>query len=63
MVREQGVGDDETEHRVTEELEALVVGHLPVLVRVRAVREGVLEQLRIEIGDPEQMEQLAGQRT
>jgi hypothetical protein len=27
------------------------------------VGEGVLEQLRIEIGDPEHVEQLAGQRT
>ena len=58
VVLEQGVGDDQAEHRVAEELEALVVGDLAVLVRERAVREGVLQQLGIEIGDPEDLTQL-----
>ena len=55
MVREEGVGDDQAEHRVAEELEALVVGNLPVLVRERAMGQGVLQQLGIEIWDPEDL--------
>ena len=49
MGREQRVGHDDPQHRVTEELEALVVGHLAVLVRERPVRQGMGQQLRVEI--------------
>ena len=44
MVAIQRLGDHEPEHRVAEELEALVGRQPAVLVRVRAVRQRLLEQ-------------------
>ncbi len=55
VVGEQGVGDDEPEHRVAEELEALVVGHSAVLVRERAVRQGMLQQPGVEVMDTQDL--------
>ena len=43
------VGDDEAQHGVTEELEALVVGQATVLVGVRAVRQGTSEQRLVDV--------------
>jgi hypothetical protein len=42
------VGDDQAEHRVAEELQALVVGQAAVLVRERAVGEGTHEQRLVD---------------
>ena len=39
----------QAEDRIAQELEALVVGHLAVLVRERPVRQGMGQQLRVEI--------------
>ena len=52
------LGDDHAEHRVTEELQALVGGQAAVLVGERAVREGALEQLGVQVGIPERRAQL-----
>ena len=43
------LGDDETQHGVAEELEALVVGQAAVLVGVRAVRQGTQEQRLVDV--------------
>ena len=43
------VSNDEAEHRVAEELEALVVGQATVLVGIRAVREGTDEQRLVDL--------------
>ena len=43
------LGDDETQHGVTEELEALVVGQAAVLVGVRAVRQGTQKQRLVDV--------------
>ncbi len=57
VTREQRVGDDEAQHRVAEELEALVVGDPAVLVRERAVRQGMLKELRVEVLDSQDLPQ------
>jgi len=41
------LGDDQPQHRVTEEREPVVIRRRRVLVGVRRVREGALEQRRI----------------
>src|SRR5689334_19554547 len=46
MATEQRVGDDQAEHGVAEELQALVGGQATVLVRERPVSECALEQIR-----------------
>ena len=53
------LGDDDAEHRVAEELQALVGRQAAVLVGVRAVGEGALEQLGVQDGIPERCSQLA----
>jgi hypothetical protein len=45
VVAVEPLGDDDREHRVAEELQALVGGQPAVLVRVRAVRERQGEEL------------------
>ena len=65
---EQGVRHDQPEDRVAQELQALVVGHLPVLVRERAVRQRMLEEVGVQVGDAEHLTQRVdgqgpGQRT
>jgi hypothetical protein len=57
MGREQRVGHDQPQHRVAEELETLVVGDPAVLVRERAVRQGMLKELRIEVLDSQDLPQ------
>ena len=52
------LGDDDAEHGVAEELEALVGGQPAVLVGVGAVRQGALEQLGVQLGIPERGAQL-----
>ena len=42
------LGDHQTEHRVAEELQALVGRQTTLLVRVRAVGQGMLEQLGVD---------------
>ena len=42
------LGDDHAEHRVAEELQALVGRQAAVLVGVRPVRQGALEQLGVQ---------------
>ncbi len=61
----EGLGDDHAEHRVTEELEALVGRQATVLVGVRAVRESALEQLGVQLRIPERRAELGvvGQRS
>ena len=44
--------DDEAQHRVAEELQPLVRGQPAVLVRVRAVREGLFQPLGVK-ADPQ----------
>ncbi|GAA4984993.1 hypothetical protein GCM10023225_24900 [Kineococcus glutinatus] len=44
----EAVGDDEPEHRVPQELQALVGGQAAVLVGVRAVRQRLQEQRRAD---------------
>src|SRR4051794_17098801 len=46
----EGLGDDDAEDRVAEELEALVGGQATVLVGVGAMRERKLQQLGIQLG-------------
>jgi hypothetical protein len=46
------LGDDDAEHGVAEELQPLVGRQAAVLVGVRAVREGALEQLGSRTGSP-----------
>ncbi len=55
VLGEKGVGDDEPEHRVAEELEALVVGDATVLVRERTVRQGMLKKPGIKILDTQDL--------
>jgi hypothetical protein len=55
VVGEKGVGHDKTEHRVAEELEALVVGDAAVLVRERTVRQGMLKEPGIKILDSQDL--------
>ena len=56
------VGDDEPEHGVAEELEALVVGQAAVLVGVRAVRQGTQQQRLVDrLAD--HLEEVAGERS
>ena len=58
------LGHHEPEHRVAEELEALVGGETAVLVGVRAVRQGALKELGFQRGVPERLSQcLSAQRT
>ena len=59
------LGHDDAEHRVAQELQALVGRQAAVLVGVRPVGEGALEQLGIQLRIPERCSQLAvvGQRT
>ena len=59
------LGDDDAEHGVTEELQALVGRQPAVLVGVRAVGQRALEQLGVQHGVPERCSQLrvVGQRT
>src|SRR5690349_7538328 len=47
------VGDDEPEHGVPEELEALVGGQAAVLVRERPMSEGAQQHLGIVVRNPE----------
>ena len=51
------LGDDDAEHGVAEELEALVGRQPAVLVGVRAVRQGAVEQLGVEVRIPERTTQ------
>ena len=44
----EGVGDDEPQHRVAQELQALVVGQAAVLVGVRPVRQGTRQQRLVD---------------
>jgi len=62
---EEGARDRELEHRVPEELEALVVGQATVLVGEGAVRERALQQLGDQLRVPERRAQrgVVGQRT
>jgi len=46
LLVEQRTGDDHAEHRVAEELQALVGGQAAVLVRVRPVGQRETEQVR-----------------
>ena len=48
VVAVERVGDDEAEHGVAEELQALVVGQAAVLVGVRAVRQGTQKQRLVD---------------
>jgi hypothetical protein len=58
------LGDHDPEHRVAEELQALVGRDLPVLVGERAVRQGTLQQLGIQDRITERCAELVGgQRT
>ena len=59
------LGHDDAEHRVAQELQALVGRQSAVLVGVRAVREGALEELGLQDRIPERGTQLGvvGQRT
>ena len=60
----EGLGDDHAEHRVAQELEALVGRQAAVLVGVGAVRQGALEQLGVERGIAERAtERAVVQRT
>ena len=52
------LGDDDTEDRVTEELEPLVGGQSAVLVGERPVRQGTVEQPGVQNGIPERGTQL-----
>src|SRR6478735_11184853 len=54
------LGDDHAEHRVAEELQALVGRQVAVLVGVGAVRQGKLEQLGIQGGITECVTELVG---
>ena len=49
----EGLGDDDAEHRVAEELEALVGRQAAVLVGEGPVRQGAVEQLGVELRIPE----------
>jgi hypothetical protein len=49
----EGLGDDDAEHGVTEELQPLVGREAAVLVGVGAVGEGAVEQLGVEFRVPE----------
>ena len=64
-VRYERLGHDDAEHRVAQELQALVGRQAAVLVGVGPVGEGALEQLGIQLRVPERRSQLAvvGQRT
>jgi hypothetical protein len=53
MAAVERLGDDDTEHGVAEELEALVGGEPAVLVRERAVRQRSLQQLGVQDRIPE----------
>ena len=48
----EGLGHDDAEHRVAEELQALVGRQAAVLVGVGTVGEGALEQLGVQVGSP-----------
>src|SRR5699024_5846996 len=56
----QVVGDDEPEHRVAEELEALVVREAAVLVREGAVGQGTSEQQLVD-GLPGDLGEVSGE--
>ena len=43
------LGDHQAEHRVAEELQALVGGQAALLVRVGAVGQGALEQTGVDL--------------
>ncbi|GAA2036902.1 hypothetical protein GCM10009756_32070 [Pseudokineococcus marinus] len=49
MATVEGVGDDEPQHGVAEELEALVGGLRVVLVGPRPVHEGAQQQARLDL--------------
>ena len=53
------LGDDDPEHGVPEELQALVGGETTVLVGVRAVGQGALQQLGVQDRIPERRAELA----
>ena len=60
------LGDDDAEHRVAEELQALVGRQAAVLVGVGAVRQGALEQLGVQRRDrraPRAASAVVAQRT
>jgi hypothetical protein len=57
MRQEDVLGDHEPEHRVTEELEALVRLGAGVLGAPRPVREGALQQSRVVERVPEPIDQ------
>ena len=59
----EGLGDDDAEHGVTEELQPLVGRQPTVLVGVRAVGQGALEQLGVQDGFPEGCAELARSRS
>ena len=56
----QRLGDDHAEHRVAEELQALVGRQVAVLVGVGPVRQRELEQLGIQRGVAERLAQVVG---
>jgi hypothetical protein len=60
MADVEGLRDHEADHRVAEELEALVVagGLVGVLVEPRAVDEGAGEEGRVAEGQPEPLLEL-----
>ena len=60
MGQVERLGDDHAEHRVAEELQALVGRQVAVLVGVGPVREGKRQQLGIQRGITECVAQLAG---
>src|SRR6478672_279504 len=55
---EQRVGDDHAEHRVAEELQALVGRQAAVLVGERPVGQGAVEQLGVQLGVAEPLTQV-----
>jgi hypothetical protein len=61
----QRLGHDDAEHRVAQELQALVGRQTAVLVGEGPVCEGALEQLGIQLRIPERCSELdvVGQRT
>ena len=64
MAAVERLGDDEAEHRVAEELQPLVGGQAAVLVGVRAVRQGALEQLGVQdVEIPERRAQSSRRRS
>jgi hypothetical protein len=52
------LGDDDAEHGVAEELEALVGREAAMLVGVRAVRQRAVEQLGVEVRIPKRTPQV-----